>query len=317
MRFQHELLVGLAVLAAVAVAFFGIRFLTGAPLFGGGYPLVAVFDDAQGLMPGSMVRVAGVRVGRVERVRLGPDARRVIVEMEIRPDVAIPRGATVTTGGIAALGDVNVTITPGPPGAPPLQPGDTLYAAPAADLLALLQADAPRLLAGVDTLLAGAAGAAARTDRLLADSEDDLRATLAALRATTTAADQLLRAERDRLRSTLAQLETASAGAARVASDLARFTEANTDTLAVTVARLNRTLAQVETSLAALEGTQARLDRTLDRLNDGEGTLSLLLNDPALYRNLNTALERLNGLLEDFQNDPARYLRELRLLRVF
>jgi len=317
MRYKNELLVGAAIVGAVLIVIFGIRFLTGSPLFGGGYPLVAVFDDAQGLTAGSTVRVNGVRVGRVERVRLSPDAQRVVVDLEIDPGVAIPRGATLGTGGLSALGDVNVAITPGPSRNPPLAAGDTLYAAPGGDLFGLLQDNAERLFGQADTLVTGAAGTFSRVDRILADSEGDLRATLAGLRGTTTAVDQLLRAERGRLQTTLANLQAASAGAARLTDDLGRFSDANADTLAATVAQLRRTLAQTEASLTGLSGTQAQLDETLARLNAGEGTLGLLLTDPDLYYNLNATLDNLNRVLLDFQNDPARYLRELRLLRVF
>lgn len=317
MRYKNETLVGAALIAAVLIVYFGIRFLTGVPLFGGGYQLVGVFDDAQGLTPGSTVRVSGVRVGRVEDVRLSPNAQRVLVDMEMNPGVTIPRGASIGTGGLSALGDVNVAITPGPSGNPPLTDGDTLYASAGTDLFSLVQDNAERLLGTADTLLAGAAGTFSSVDQLLAASQGDLRATLGALRGTTTTVDQILRAERGRLQTTLANLEAASAGAARLSDNLGRFSEANADTLAATISQLNRTLAQVETSLDQLGGTQAQLDEALTKLNTGQGTLGLLLNDPDLYYNLNTTLANLNQVLLDFQNDPSRYLRELRLLRVF
>ena len=39
--------------------------------------------------------------------------------------------------------------------------------------------------------------------------------------------------------------------------------------------------------------------------------------NPTLYNNLNTAATNLNQLVLDFQADPKRYLRELRLVDVF
>ncbi len=317
MRFQNEVLVGAAVVLAVAIAVFGIRFLEGRPLFGGGFGLVGVFEDAQGLTAGSQVRVAGVRVGTVEAVRLGPDARGVLVEMALDPGVEIPRGATLGTGGLSALGDVNVAITPGPARNAPLADGDTVYAGPGGDLLGLLQENGGRLVGAADTLVTSAAGTFATVDGLLADTEGDLRQTLAALRGAATSADALLRSERGRLRATLASLEAASASAAELSDAASRFAADNGDSLAATVAQLNRTLARVDASLDGLDQTTAGLDDVLAKLNGGEGTLGLLLTEPGLYRDAEAALANLNALLADFQENPRRYLQELRLVDVF
>lgn len=317
MRSKNELLVGVSILVAALILFLGVRFLSGVPLFGGTYPLVAIFDDAQGMTAGSPVLVNGVRVGRVEAVRLARGAQRVEVFMEIRGDVEIPRGATVGTGGFVALGDVSVSIAPGPITNPPLARGDTLYASGGGDLLTLLQDNADRLFGEADTLLTSASGTFRTVDGLLADSEGDLRASITALRRTTTGVDELLRSEQARLRATLANLEAASAGAASLTDDLGRFTEANAEEIAATIAQLNQTLAQVDASLIGFEATSTQLDEVLIKLNTDEGTLGLMLNDPELYYNLNSTLGQLNRLLVDFQDDPGRFLRELRLLRIF
>ena len=108
----NEIKVALAVLVAIAAIYGGVRFLSGQPLFGAGYEVVAVFGDAQGLTPGSVVRLNGVRIGNVDAVALGPNARQVFVTMAIDGGVEIPRGSTVQTSGLSALGEVNIEITP-------------------------------------------------------------------------------------------------------------------------------------------------------------------------------------------------------------
>jgi phospholipid/cholesterol/gamma-HCH transport system substrate-binding protein len=317
MRYRNEILVGAALLAAVLVALLGVRFLQGVPLLGGGYHLVAVFPDAQGLGTGSVVRVNGVRVGQVERVRLSDDAQHVVVRLSINPGIEIPRGGSVATGGFSALGDVNVAISPGPARNPLLVAGDTLYARASSDLFALLQDNAERLFGEADTLLTAAAGTFTTADALLSDTQGDLRQTLAALRGTTATVDALLRAERARLSATLRNLETASASAARLSGRFEGLVETHADTLSLTLTDLRQSLRRVDASLAQLDATGARLDAVLVKLDEGQGTLGLMLNDPELYHNLNATLATFNALAEDVQRDPARYLRELRLLRIF
>lgn len=317
MKYKNEVLVGVAVIAAIIVAVLGVRFLEGLPLLGGGYSVVAVFDDAQGMTTGSPVRVSGVRVGQVESLRLSDDSRHVFARLAISPGVQIPRRSTVSTVGLAALGDVSVSITPGPPGPEVLSHNDTLYAQPSPDLLALLQDNAERLFGEADTLLSAAAGTFTTAEALLADTQGDIRQTLAALRGTTTTVDQLLRAERARLTTTLGNLELASADAAALTAEARRFTGIHADSIALAISGVNRTLAGVDAALLQVGTTTAQLDEILFKINTGQGTIGLLLNEPDLYYNLEEAVTNLNQIMADFQADPARYLRELRFFRLF
>jgi phospholipid/cholesterol/gamma-HCH transport system substrate-binding protein len=317
MRNRNELLVGVVIVVALLVAFGGTRFLSGKPVFGRSYTLVGVFEDAQGLTPGAAVRVSGVRVGQVQSVRLSPMADRVFVVMQVDPNVVIPQGAQLQTSGIAALGDVNVAIVPGPATQPRLASGDTLYAARPPDLFGAFQSNAPNLMSQTDALLAGAAASFSKVDDLLGNTDGDLRTMLAALRGTTGAMEALLLAEQSRLSATLANLEAASAGAATLTGRLGAFAESHADSLAATVSQLNRALTSVDAALGRVDASTAQLDVLLGKLNAGEGTLGLLLNDPELYNNLNGTLTGLNGLLLDLQQNPGRYIRELRPFRLF
>ena len=150
----NELKVGLTVLVAVVALFFGIRFLENTPLIGGSYELVAVFDDAGGLAPGSAVRISGVAVGSVREVTLSDDTRQVYALLKLQDDAAILRGSRVSTGGLAALGDVTVEITPplGASAGGPFADGDTLRATPVRDLFAMLN-DESGPIAQTDSLL--------------------------------------------------------------------------------------------------------------------------------------------------------------------
>lgn len=317
MRFGNEFKVGLAIVLTALVLFFGIRYLAGLSVFGSGYALVAVFDDTEGLTSGNPVTVSGVQIGTVSSVELLPGAGAAEVVLSITSDTALPRGTVARIGGFSALGDVRVSLIPGPPSAPPLTNGDTLPTRPSADLAGLVQNNAERIFGNVDTLLIGAAGTFSNVDVLLADPESDLRATLAEFRGAAAAANQLLVSQRAQLTATLASLQRTSESVGVLTTDLGTFTADNTDSLAVTISRLNGVLASVDESLEDFESTSAQVDLLLAKLNDGEGTLGLMLNDPTLYYNLNTAATNLNQLVLDFQTDPSRYLRDLRLVDIF
>jgi phospholipid/cholesterol/gamma-HCH transport system substrate-binding protein len=52
----------------------------------------------------------------------------------------------------------------------------------------------------------------------------------------------------------------------------------------------------------------ADLQASINKINDGHGTLSLLLNDDKLYKNLNDASLNLNSLFIDLKAHPKRYV---------
>ena len=78
MKYTREFQVGLAIVLAAVIFFFGVRYFADQPLFGGSYTLYTQFADASGLAPGNSVFVNGVKVGTVDDVELA--ARRVGAE---------------------------------------------------------------------------------------------------------------------------------------------------------------------------------------------------------------------------------------------
>lgn len=335
----NEIKVALAVLISAVVLFAGVRFLSGQPLFGAGYEIVSVFDDAQGLTPGAIVRLNGVRVGDVREVRLGPGARNVLVVMAIDGDVEIPRGSSVQTSGLSALGEVNVEITP-PQGAGagrPLADGDTLIASTTPDIFDLIAGESNSLTARADTALIGAVNTFTTLDRILQNSGGDIEGVLAQLRFLTQAAVTLVTEERQRIDRTIASLEGAAANASGVADRVGRnvedlsivvgndvvatsgtirtLTETNADSVTAAVNNLSSALRRADGQLAeltTLTANLASLTADLDStLNSPTGTMGLLLNDPSLYYNVNAAAASIQQILQDLQNEPGRYLREL------
>jgi len=96
-------------------------------------------------------------------------------------------------------------------------------------------------------------------------------------------------------------------------------TLANFGQLAATA---NQTLTAVQPQLQELGPTiaearaaMATLQRAATRIEQGEGTLGRLIEDPALYEETQRAIVSLQRLLADLQANPGRYIGEIRILR--
>jgi phospholipid/cholesterol/gamma-HCH transport system substrate-binding protein len=89
-----------------------------------GYLLHADFVSASGLKVGAPIEVAGVRVGRVESIDLGPDYQ-ARVALRIEDHVTIHRDAAASISREGIVGNQSVALDRGGSG-PPLEPGDEI-----------------------------------------------------------------------------------------------------------------------------------------------------------------------------------------------
>ncbi len=112
MRREIEIGVGLfMVVGVLALAYLSVR-LGQVDLFGTrGYTVYADFPTVGGLKSGSTVEIAGVRVGRVESIRLKEYQARVA--MEIDNGVALQSDAIVSVKTKGLIGEKFVQISPG------------------------------------------------------------------------------------------------------------------------------------------------------------------------------------------------------------
>lgn len=57
-----------------------------------------------------------------------------------------------------------------------------------------------------------------------------------------------------------------------------------------------------------IKGTMGRLDTMLDKINSGNGTIGMLMNNPSLYENLDATTREMHGLMKDFRANPKKFL---------
>jgi len=113
-RLNIEVAVGVfMVLGFVCFAYLSIR-LGGLEPFGGdSYAVSARFNSISGLKEGASVEIAGVRIGKVARIRLDPEDYEAVVELAVDRGVRLQDDciASIRTAGV--IGDKYVNITPG------------------------------------------------------------------------------------------------------------------------------------------------------------------------------------------------------------
>lgn len=119
-----EIALGAAVVVTAAAFLAYALKTTGTALTSGGaYPLHASFRSAEGVRPGTEVRLAGVKIGTVTALRLDAQSFRAELAVAIDEGVELPADSTIQVASEGLLGGSFIEILPG--GAfESLQPGD-------------------------------------------------------------------------------------------------------------------------------------------------------------------------------------------------
>ncbi len=267
--------------------------------------VTARFPSVAGVDKKTDVRIAGVRVGKVEEIKLeGGQAELVLA---LYQDVKLHVGASARVTSLGMLGDKYVEILPGDPSGPLLPPGTQLNGAapPSFDQVlkeaSAIGADLKQVTFALRQSMGGQAGAMKLTE--IVDNVRDLTASL----------KDLIRANRGNVTATTANFRDFSAELKDELPRLADKIADLADTLD-TMVRENR--SDIHGSVANIRELTAQLKVTADNLNtisgkiaSGQGSIGKLVNDDTTVNNLNDTLKAVEGGAKTLQNTIGRFER--------
>jgi phospholipid/cholesterol/gamma-HCH transport system substrate-binding protein len=283
--YKQEVGVGAIVLVGFAVFIALLFWLTDRRVGENGVRLTVVFSNVAGLDQGDPVMVSGVKVGRVEGVRLQRGGK-VEVVLNVTRDQRPRIDASAAIAALDFLGSKYIRYSPGVREEP-------------------LPGDRPLLGTQEQELTDMASGVATRANELLGNANSfvspqlsqDLHNTLVA----TQRAMNLLSDAPDGpfVKQTTRTLAATERVMARVDSILGSGTGSRIDTLSANLAALTHHLGSATVAI----------DTLLRRMNRGEGTLGRLASDTTMYHDLHELSVSLTALLTDLKEHPDKYMK--------
>ena len=289
---------------------FSFETLSGGKLFrDDGYTLVAGFPSLKDLKVGDEVRMAGVKVGAVEKTRLGHGRAEAV--LRINEGVQIPNDTTASIAMSGLIGTNYVGIDLGSGHAPALPPGAEIATKVTPDLntiMADIGSLGQKLQGTLDSFgqaLNGngkEGGLFQKLDRLVSENDGKITATMTNLQEITTKINDG--------QGTLGKLVNdpalhdellATVGEIKAAADDAKKFMSNAQSIVDQVKSGKGTLGTLvfdETAGNDLKATAANLRAVSDKLAKGEGTLGKLINDDALYNTAQSTLKKADRALD-------------------
>jgi phospholipid/cholesterol/gamma-HCH transport system substrate-binding protein len=326
---ENEFAVGLVVIAALAVVIGGALWLSGAHLGKTEAVVTARFRTVGGLGVGNPVVLRGVRVGRVEAIRLAP-GNWVEADLKIYTGITLPPKPAVIAASASLFGEWAATLISSEPLPSDPNVSQALIEAqaagggkwPGATLpdIGQLTAQASRIATDIATVSARIQTAFDSTavtdlrrsirdfgqiaDRLArvtneqADVIGDVGANLSK------SSQALSRAATD-LRTTLGRVDTAT-NQGQLATIL-NNTAATSTELRSASQDFHQLMAAANRNSESLVRVLQNADSVMSRISNRSGTLGLLVSDSALYRETTLTMIQLRQLLSDIQANPRKY----------
>ncbi|MDR0364321.1 MAG: MlaD family protein [Bacteroidales bacterium] len=300
MKIRKEFKIGITILVAAILLFWGINFLKGSTMFSSEYILHAHYNNVSGLLQTNPVMLNGYKIGQVEKIQFSPDNDgTLLVSLKINNSFPIPDNSIAKIINTSITGSKGIEIVLGN-SLEALKHDDAIQSGvdisvidsvveelmPLKDQLSYLMESFSETTKSINAILGE------ETQQNLIDGIESLSIIME------TVADQRgnINTIMNNARMLTANLEQDRQQLSKILGDVSVVTEDLTKmNLSATINNLDKTIASVD-SLVSL-------------IQTGDGTVGKLLTDGALYDELTQTSKQLKLLLEDVQANPKKYVK--------
>lgn len=250
-------------------------------------------------------------MGQVGKVYFNPDlSGDIMVQMVFTDKFPFPKNSTARIFSEDLMGSKAIEILMGP-GPQIAFSGDTLATDVESSLkdavnqqILPLKLKAEDLLSSLDTIVVAIQGVFNKDIREdLTASIKSIRHTFSNLESTTQSLDTLMATESNRLSSIIYNIDMITRNLSNNSEEINRILD-NLATVSDTLAG-----ADIAGIINNINHTLNNIAQVMDKVDKGEGTLGLLVNDDKLYKDLEKSALELNRLIEDIRLNPKRYVR--------
>ena len=323
---SKETRIGLLIVVTLGLLIWGYKFLKGKNLLSSAQTFYVEYDEVEGLNVSTPVQLHGFQVGTVQDMYMNDELSKVIVVLDIKGNVKVPKETTaeiITTsfmGGQAVRLNYNNFRCVGDDCA---QSGDYLRGVTKGMLASMVGPEQAEeyvniVKDGLDDII-DTLESNFDNDSELGQTLDQVKLTVSNLSRTSGRLDNMLAASSGDIQATISNLEhisgTLKDGSAQIKTVLANAENVTSQLSEAdwkgTVDGANDAVANLKKTLATADKAIAGLDVVLKKVNSGEGSLGKLVNETELYENLNDLSKSFNLLSHDIRIHPERYRRIL------
>jgi virulence factor Mce-like protein len=304
-KMKEELKIGIFIAIALVI-FAALAFIVGdlSMIFKKkGYPLYVSFSSVAGLEKGAVVRLAGVKIGYVDDIRLKGSQAQVL--MDISNGAKVPKKSKATLAALGLLGEKYIEIMPGDD--PKIcQPEDAIEGIPpvSLDQMGGLLFSIGSEVKEVGEVLKEMLGAE--------ESQSSFRNTLQNLSSLTGELNEFFETNKEEIRK---GLQNSSQAVEKVEDRVEKVSQNINDLILMLKETIEENRGNIKINLESIKNLIEKTEKSLKLLNDslekmnrGEGTLGKLIHKPDLYHKAEgtvSDIERIIRPLSSFKIKPS------------
>ena len=300
-KLSKEFKSGFIFLLAIVFLVYGLKYLKGLNVFQSNKPYYAIYDDIDGLQIGSSIRLNGFNVGMVNNIVLSNN-NKLLVTLNINSVDSIPINSVCKIVNQDLMGTKGVSLVLGKSDLF-AKPGDTLQSGIENSLqdevnaqILPLKNKAEELIGSVDSLLTVVAAVLNKNTRKnLSNSIKSLDETFSILSQTMIKVDSMVYNNDKRVNKIILNLESIT-------------TNLNDSSSGIKPILHNLSLISDSLSNSNIGSLVENINNISNNISSGSGSLTKLMKDDKLYKNLEKSTSELAELIEDIKNNPKRYV---------
>jgi phospholipid/cholesterol/gamma-HCH transport system substrate-binding protein len=288
---RAEIQVGLTVLVAMAILLSGVTWLKDLQLQRSVRVWTVTFPQTGGLSASDEVQVNGLRKGTVREVHLTGDG--VIVQLALASDVQLTRDSRVTIRNLGLMGEKVIAVDLHSTGGAWTEK-DTIPG--------IYDRGIPEMMGEVSTTIGAISELTEKLTMLVTatDKNGELNGTMKNVRSASEELHATVVESRRSLRTTLDNFAAASRTTKGLTTDREGQLSKAIGDFASAAAKLDRLSDRLDSLQVVLRSVTAKVDR-------GDGSLGMLVNDRKLYVSVAASADSLRALIADIKKNPKRY----------
>ena len=262
--------IGLLAFFSIVVFFWGVNFFKGSNVFKSKTIYYSVYNNIDGLQVSNPIYFQGYQIGSVTGVSvLSFHSQEILVELNITEDMVIPVNSVAEIYSSDIMGSKAIKIILGNSNQN-IQFGDTIKSNIEGDLMSEVNKQILPLKSKLDNMFGS-------LDNIFSENKNSLSGIIRNLESITMNINQNKESIND------------------VFSNMSNISNS------VNSFNIQSILTDFNTSLV-------NLNSILGKINEGENTFSLLLNNDKLYNNLISSSNSLDSLIIDIGDNPKKYI---------
>lgn len=308
MKINNETKVGIITVFSVTILILGFNYLKGKDIFTDTVDIYAEYEQINGIKASNPVLYNGFIIGKITDLELSPRGT-IIATLTIKPDLQIPDNTIAKIVSQDLLGAKAIVLHFGD-SRTFVEEGDTLRTDVEMSLAESVNSEvlpvkqkAEKLLGTVDSILISIQYILNPNFRSNIDqSFASIKRSIETLEVTATRVDSMVKYQSARFKTISNNIESISTNLKNNNERISNILQ-NVDQISDSLARVNfvQTIDRANKALTDIA-------LITEKINKGQGSLGLLVNDEKLYNNLNQSSKDLDKLLVDLRLNPKRYV---------